>query len=235
MNRAAFVSLLFASSAVAQVKPFQLGALREDVIKEFGLTERFFAPEPNKYLSGLIEYRAAVGVWARIDDVYMRETPTNAYEVHVMYHFDSRESRLRPKQRVGRVEFTVDKPKDFKETLAELPEAKSTCKGGCSLYGIVKYGSLEILAYPTNPEADLLLLGREVATGFRESDSQRTWGIGIRLKLDERPSSLQQGRPPNWKGKITDIELSAACLQCDLTPIASSSPRPVELGTWQPN
>ena len=73
-----------------------------------------------------------IEVWARIDDVFMRESPTNLYEVHVMYHSDSRQSRLRPKHRVGRLKFIVDRPGNYRETLADLPEAKAICKGGCS-------------------------------------------------------------------------------------------------------
>ena len=52
-----------------------------------------------------------------------------------MYHPDSRQSRLRPKRRVGVINFIVDKPNNHRETLAGLPEAKAICKGGCSLYG----------------------------------------------------------------------------------------------------
>jgi hypothetical protein len=78
-------------------------------------------------------------------------------------------------------------------------------------------------------------LGRQVATGFKESDTKATWGLGLYLKLEERPSSGLDRRPPNWNGKIIEIELSAACLQFDLTAITSSSARPAELGTWQPN
>ena len=79
------VSLLAVSCpAVAQVKTFELGALRSDVHTEFGTPGKFFALEPNRYLYGIQEYRAANEVWARIDDVFMRESPTNLYEVHVM-------------------------------------------------------------------------------------------------------------------------------------------------------
>lgn len=235
MIRPVLVSLLALSCpAVAQVKTFELGALRDDVFKEFGTPEKFFAPEPNRYLYGIEEYRAAAGVWARIDDVFMRETPTNAYEVHVMYHFDGRESRLRPKQRVGRVEFMVDKPKDFKGTLADLPEAKAICRGACSLYGFIKSRSYEILAYPTNPSAELLDLGDQVARGFKESATTRTWGIGIRLEFDEKPA-YRDPRPPNWNSKISEVELSPVCLQCDLAPSILYSSRPVFLGTWQPD
>ena len=252
------ISLLVVSCpAVAQVKTFELGALRSDVYTAFGVPERFFAPMPEKYLYGIAEGVAASRIWTRIDDVFMRESPTNAYEVHVMYHSDSRQSRLRPKRRVGRIKFIVDKPNNFRETLDELPEAKSICKDGCSVYGwrdphgyIHKY---YVLAYPANPSTELLSLGKQVASGFDESDTTDIWGIGISLKFVNRVSDVSDSslRPPdpsqiNWYAKIGEIEIEALKME---SKTRASLPEPllnrrslrryrqkwpVELGTWQP-
>ena len=209
------VSLLAVScSAVAQVKTFELGALRSDVLTEFGTPEKQ-------------EERV---------DMFMRESPTNAYEVHVQYHFDNRQSRLRPKPRVSGIEFIVDKPNNFKETLADLPEAKAICRsplsfleGGCSLYGLKRLGlgGYQVLAYPINPSAELLDLGGQAACGFEECDMTRIYGIGIYLKLERQTWDRS---PPNWNSKISEVEISPVCLQCEL-----ELSRPVKLGTWQPN
>ena len=254
-----FVVALLAVScpaAAQQVKTFELGALRDDVFTAFGVPERYFAPEPDRYLYGIEEYVAASRVWTRIDDVFMRETPTNLYEVHVQYHFDSRQSRLRPKQRVGRIKFIVDQPVNYQETLDELPEAKSICKDGCSVYGWYdRYGvygdKYYVLAYPANPSAELLSLGKQVAVGFDERDTTETYSIGIFLKFVNRVSASAL-RPPdpnqiNWYAKIREIEISPICPQCQLELARDSrlfggfnrrSRRsrqkwPVELGTWQ--
>ena len=235
------VSLLAVSCpAVAQVKIFELGVLRSDVHTEFGPPGKFFAPMPNRYLYGIQEYRSAAGVWTRIDDVFMRESPTNAYEVHVMYHPDSRQSRLRPKRRVGVINFIVDKPNNHRETLAGLPEAKAICKGGCSLYGLEDsnafIGEYQILVYPINPSAELLDLGDQVAGGFktsslRESNTTRTYGIGIHLKLERQTWDRS---PPNWNSKISEVQITPVNLQFELEPSIFDTFSPVKLGTWQP-
>ncbi len=230
IKSAIFLLFLVFDSAVAQVKTFELGELRSDMLIKFGPPEKFFAPEPEIYLHGIQEYRSAARIWNRIDDVFMRESPTNAYEVHIFYLFDNRQSRLRPKQRAGRIRFIVDKPKNYRATLAELPEARTICKHGCSVYGLKEYYTYKILAYPINPSIDLLDLAEQVATGF-EGDTARSWGIGIYLELE----NLSYGSSaPSWNSKISEIEISAVCLECELNR-SRFDPKPTELGTWQPN
>jgi hypothetical protein len=239
----------------AQVQTFELGTLREDVHASFGAPERFFAPQPQKYLFGLEEYLAASRVWTRIDDVFMRETPTNLYRVHVQYHADSRQSRLRPKERVGRIELTVDQPGNYRETLDELPEAKSICKGGCLVYGWHDpHGYIHeyyVLAHPANPSAELLRLGNQVASGFDESEAADIWSIGISLKFVEpvfdSSLSLPDPSPINWYAKIGEIEIAPIKMESmtrafQWEPLALSPRRsrryrerwPHELGMWQP-
>ena len=216
------VSLLAVSCpAVAQVKVFELGALRSDVLTEFGTPEK----------------------QEDTVDMFMRESPTNAYAVHVMYHLDSRQSRLWPKQRVRSINFIVDKPNNHRETLADLPEAKAICKGGCSLYGLKPLGYLSeeerrargfelvyrVLAYPINPSAELLSIGDQVEGGFkpsslRESNTTTTYGIGIHLKLERQTWDRS---PPNWNSQISEVQISPVNLQFEL-----ELSRFDKLGTW---
>ena len=158
----------------------------------------------------------------------------NAYAVHVKYHLDSRQSRLWPKQRVRSIKFIVDKPNNHRETLADLPEAKAICKGGgCSLYTLEEsyafLGEYQILAYPTNPSAELLSIGDQVAGGFkpsslRESNTTRTWGIGIHLKLERQTWDRS---PPNWNSQISEVQISPVNLQSTVKSLGFD-----KLGTW---
>ena len=135
----------------------------------------------------------------------------------------------------------MDKPNNFKETLADLPEVKAICRpslsfleGECSLYGLKRLGlgGYQVLAYPINPSAELLDLGGQAACGFEECNTTTTWGIGIYLKLERQTWGRS---PPNWNSKISEVEISPVCLQCELDPSnfdTYSIPRPVKLGTW---
>jgi hypothetical protein len=237
MTRSLLVSLVaFACSAVAQVKTFPIGAVREDVFKQVGTPEKFWAPEPSKYLHGLTEYKAALGIWARIDDVYTRETPKNLYEIRASYHFDTRESRLRPKERLTSLEILVDKPGTYREMLADFPEAKDICASGCKLYGITDFGDrYYVLAYPTSPTAEQLETGLLAATGYKPEGKHDEWCMAIKLKLEQRGSILNP-QPPDWNGKIGEIELCPTSLPFELkrgTSLSRNSPA-AELGTWQP-
>lgn len=254
MTRIIAVALFTVSCpAAAQVKTFELGTLRDDVHTVFGSPDTFFAPMPERYLYGIEEYLAASRVWTRINDVFMRETPTNLYRVHVQYHADSRQSRLRPKERVVGIEFTVDQPGNYRETLDELPEAKSICKGGCSVYGWHDpFGGAHkyyVLAYPANPSAELMALGREVATGFDGSVPKYMWGVGILLKF-VNPVSASLLRPPDpseidWYAKIGEIAIHTIKMEsrtraAPREPSLLRNPRryrrqwPHQLGMWQP-
>ena len=76
------VSLLAVSCpAVAQVKTFELGALRSDVHTEFGTPGKFFAPEPNRYLYGIQE--GGYALHSRLPHILWLADPPTA---HVLDH-----------------------------------------------------------------------------------------------------------------------------------------------------
>jgi hypothetical protein len=235
MIRPVLVSLLALScSAIAQVKTFQIGALREDVFKVFGAPELFYAPQPGKYLHGPAEYKAAAGVWA-IDDVFMRKTATNAYEVRVQYMLDGRESRLHPQQRVTELVVVVDKPGPYREMLADFPEAKDVCASGCKLFGDTMGDEYYILAYPANPTREQLGTGLLVATGFKPEGPHEGYCMALFLKLEER-GSVMSPRPPDWtNGKIGEIVLEVFDFPLEKNAMFSKLLSPtVELGMWRP-
>ncbi len=258
MIKSALVVLLAVScSAVAQVKTFQLGMLREDVSKRVGAPEKFWAPEPAKYLHGLVEYQAALGVWARIEDVYSRETAKNLYEARVAYGLDNRQSRLHPRQRLSEVEFVIDRPAPFREILADLSEAGETCAGGCNVYGVTGIGPSYLLVYPVKPTPQQVEIAKLAATDYTDESHFGGWCIAMKLHFDVKGPSAD-ARQPDWNNdKIAEAEFGPASLDFELKEslrrehpellemIHSADPElraiankvigpPVELGTWRP-
>ena len=60
--------------------------------------------------------------------------------------------------RVSSLKFIVDRPGNYRETLADLPEAKAICRsplsfleGGCSLYGLKKSSRGSVYRRLSNP------------------------------------------------------------------------------------
>jgi hypothetical protein len=126
--------LMLTLSGIAQT--FQLGSSLDDVYGAFGVPKRWWAPEPRQYINGFEDYRAAVGIGTIVQDVYQRETKTNAYEIHLTRRTDSRDSRHSPKIRLAGLDFLVGKPGTFREILTDVLEAGIICATGCNLYGL---------------------------------------------------------------------------------------------------
>src|ERR1035438_8429009 len=103
--------------------------------KAFGRPDKWFVFDTKQYIRTQDEFSAAVQVYQVIDDVYMRKTPANLYEVQLGYLSDARTSRLRPVQRLVRLEALVDRPAPAKTLLPDFPEASVICRAGCDLYG----------------------------------------------------------------------------------------------------
>ena len=233
MARGVPILLLLSSwAALAQVKTFQLGEARDDIFRRIGAPERWWAPEPSRYLNNITEYGAAIGVWARIDDVWTRKTEKNVYEIHAAYHLDSRESRLHPTQRLTSIELLVDKPRTWKETLPDFPEAAELCATGCKLYGFKDmFGDYGVRVSPVKPSSTQLETGILAATSYQPDRSQDEWSVAVKLILERQRSPLGSNLPVWAADKIGEMDLQPACLHCELI---RTHPQPIDLGTWQP-
>jgi hypothetical protein len=230
--------LLLLSSwvALAQVKTFQLNEARDDISRRIGPPERWWAPEPSRYLNNEAELRAAIGIWARIDDVWTRKTEKNVYEVHAAYQLDSRESRLHPTQRLTRIELLVDKPRTWKETLPDFPETTELCAVGCKLSGYKDmFGHYAVLVYPVKPSPAQLQTGILAASAYKPESTDWEWSVAVKLILERQPSPLGSNLPVWADEKIGEIDLEPVCLQCELRDgVVSRNAAPMDLGTWQP-
>ncbi|MGA2270555.1 MAG: hypothetical protein ABSH44_18945 [Bryobacteraceae bacterium] len=225
-------SVLLAQQSIDGPKTFQFGATAEETYKFQGAPTKWYVPEAGRYLKSIEEFKAAVGVWSEIRDVYMRETPTNLYEIQVQWRSDNRASRLHPILRVHKLEVLVDKPTSVPATLKDIAESKDICKSGCDLYGLID--ELEVypfvLAFPAKPTAEQLKQGADLATDYKPEQAENQWCVALKLKLER--GKLGDTKPPNWSnGKVIEFEIGVFTLSYELRP---RGPKSIEIGVWMP-
>ena len=216
-------------------KAFQFGAPQDETYKVFGLPTKWYVSQTGRHLNSLDEFAAASKVWPAIEDVFMRETPTNLYEIHLSWRPDTRTSRLRPTMRVFRLDALVDKPALAKAILNDLPEGLELCKLGCDLYGVQDglYYNNYLLAIPSKPTPEQLKLGADLATDF-EGQADRDYCVAVKLQLDDRRAfdDVLAHRQPDWSnGKVVRIEIGAKSLYYELSrPVVKAN----KIGAWMP-
>jgi hypothetical protein len=193
---------------------FTQGASRDEIRKVAGPPESSFSMD-SAYTPG-----------SKIDvDVYLRETPTNAYRVQVWYRLDTSASRLRPTPRAAELKIEIDRPASATTILKDFPEAAEICKAGCDLYGVPDVVGNYVLAYPSKPTPAQLEMGKRVATGFAPRETTAEWCLAVRLKLDSSGT--------DWSGKVSSLEVSGASLQnLDLANLTET--KAARIGTWAP-
>lgn len=225
--------VILASGAAAQT--FDLGSTVDDVYAKFGVPKRWWAPAARQYLNGFEEYRAAVSTGTVVQDVYERQTATNAYEIHLMRRADSRESRSSPKVRLCGLEFLAEKPRPVREMLADIAEASNICKGGCDLYGLDETNRYSILAYPMNPIAGDTEAATAAAYGYNpDFKPVHTYNWGMKLSFN-KPGSLRGGVPqPDWvNSEIEYVQIRPNSSDYELRA-RNGQGKPQALGSWKP-
>lgn len=226
------VSALLAQQSPESPKVFQFGASQDEMYKVFGAPTKWYVSQTGRHLDSLDEFTAASKVWPAIEDVFMRDTPTNLYEIRVWWRADSRTSRLRPTMRVYQLDALVDKPAPAKAILSDVPEGFELCKLGCDLYGVVDglHYTNYLLVIPSKPTAQQLKLGAELATDFKSEGTDHDFCIAIKLELDG--TSAIDKKPPDWNnGKVVEIEIGARSLYYELS---FPDTKAVRIGTWTP-
>jgi hypothetical protein len=247
------LDLLRGQEAVT-TKPFVLGTPRQDIWEAFGRPDKWFVFDTKQYIRTQ-EFSAAVQVYQVIDDVYMRKTPANLYEVQLGYLSDARTSRLRPVQRLVRLEALVDRPAPAKTLLPDFPEASVICRAGCDLYGVTFSSDVYVLAYPSNPTMEEKKSGLEMALGFnregvdelrkalalvdegspnanKPSETKDDWCVALKFVL-EGQDGLDE-KPRNYLGDVVRVETRPASLRYEFDPTLNGTSKPLKMGRWVP-
>ena len=216
---------------------FQLGSSLDDVYGEFGVPKTWWEPEPQRYLTSFEDYRAAVRIGTVVQDVYERQTKTNAYEIHLIRRADSRDLRFSPKVRLAGLDFLVARPGTFRETLRDLAEAGNICAAGCNLYGLDDARRYLVLAYPNNPIPSHIQEATAEAYGYRrdfKTIHAYAWGIKLNFKKQNPFLKINDGPDRDWvNSKIENVQIRPISLDYELHTWTGQA-KPLLLGTWRP-
>jgi hypothetical protein len=212
---------------------FTFGSTRDETRKVVGDPRKWYVPQSGRFLDSPDEYQAALKVYRAIEDVYIRETPTNTYLIKVAWRFDTTTSRLRPTERVSRLGVEIDKPAAAATILKDFREAAEICKAGCDLYGLKDITGGYVLAFPSKPNRAQFEMGKLLATDFKPEEATEEWCVAIKLKLDR--VNISERKPPDWNGKITSLDIGADSLRYELV-IAETEmgTKAAKIGTWAP-
>jgi hypothetical protein len=211
-----------------------LGEARTSISKRVGAPRTFYTPEDGgRHLFGDSEYRAAIGIWSPILDVYQRKSENNEFEFRLKFGFDDRDSKLHPIERLESIQIVIDRPTGYLSILADLPEASAVCQMSCLVYGD-PFGNIKVI--PEKPSIEEQALSLLIHNQFRSSDqAEAIQQIGITLYLDQT-TWISQGRRnspiPNWNSPV--IEARITTMNGDPTlRLPHTKPEPASLlGRW---
>jgi hypothetical protein len=198
---------------IQPARVFRLGMLKQEVLQAFGQPSGCYVPESSQYYP-ISECAAAHRVWDRVFEVYHRKTATNEYQIEFIYGPDSRESRLHPKIRLGRLDFLLDKPRSADAVLADVPEIALWCSAGCLLSG-----GESLLVCPENPTDEQRQLAALAAAEHLPDDGDFHWIPTIELLPDKELQDTKPLSREKWlKVSIKQVIFSASstCYGTDL-------------------
>ena len=228
---------LVALAFTGKAQIFQPGSSLDDVYAKFGAPKKWWLPETQRYLNGFEESRTAAGAGTVVQDVYERKTATNTYEIRLIRLAEPRESGVHPKIRVSGLEFLVDKPETFQETLADIGEARTICEAGCNLYGLDDTNRYSVLAYPINPFTAQTDGAIAAAYGYKpdvKADHKYNWGLKLNYKKRDRLLGIKDAARPDWvNGKIENVQIRPISLDYELRTWGGHA-QPQTLGSWKP-
>jgi hypothetical protein len=161
---------------------FKLGMTIQEVTQLFGLPGKCYVRERGEHRFTPIECDVAEEIYDDVRDVYTRKTKTNEYELRMEYTVDASKSRLHPELRLLSVVLVVDRPTPMAEIVADLPEARRLCAGGCLMIGSLLgrsftdrsgRGRPELVLYPKNPGKEELAEAANNANGYGRPGDQK--------------------------------------------------------------
>jgi hypothetical protein len=230
--------VVFAGVSVGQqagpgAKLFQFGASADETYKVFGAPQKWWIYRTGRYIDTADEYVAAIKTFGSgmVEDVYMRETPGNLYEIRLSWLPDTSASRLRPTPRLHQLDVRLDKAASATSVLLDFPEAFEICKLGCDLYGVPDITGYYILAFPLAPKADQY--GGQWAQNFyRSVQAGAEYSIGVELKVQQ--DDIVRPKIPNLDtSKVIDLRFEGTALRYVLDQ-SDLGNRTRKLGTWKP-
>jgi hypothetical protein len=234
------LGFFFASVSVGQQqqsgpkeKLFQFGASADDTYKIFGTPQKWWNFRTGRYIDAADEYAAALKTFGSgmVEDVYLRETTGNLYEIRLSWLPDTSVSRLRPTPRLHQLDVRLDKAASVRSVLLDFPEAFEICKLGCDLYGVPDITGYYILAFPLAPKGDQY--GDQwVKNFYRSVEAPAEYSIGVELKVPQ-DYSVRPTIPNLDTSKVIDLRLEATALRYVLDK-SDLGNRTRKLGTWKP-